>query len=232
MTLKKFLLAILLSLGLNDSKQATGAPETIQSQVKSEFDSLTGWKDDSSGDSPKSYEIQNGELIISTRANSKDRVKVATTRRFGLGKYTWRVFVPELGVGDQASIGAFLYRNDTNEIDFEIGYGAAKLREKLHAKEDDLVCYCTTQGNPYSSGQFLLKRNAWYDVSIQLTKNNANQIKIKWFIDGRPVKELQSKIDAAITFTAHCSVENLAFLGDHLPTQKSSAKFDSFEYTP
>ena len=41
--------------------------------------------------------------------------------RFGAGKYTWRVYVPAMGKGDQASIGVFLYRDDQHEIDSEIG---------------------------------------------------------------------------------------------------------------
>jgi hypothetical protein len=107
--------------------------------VKFEFNNLDGWKNDSAAGSPQSYRIEKGKLYMSTRVESKDRVKVVTKRRFGAGKYTWRVYVPALGKGDQASIGAFLYRDDKHEVDFEIGYGKKKLRTKLKAKADELV---------------------------------------------------------------------------------------------
>lgn len=198
--------------------------------VKFDFNSLEGWRDDSATGSPKSYQIKNGNLVMSTRANSKDRVKVATDRRYGLGVYQWRVYVPRLGVGDQASIGAFLYRDDKHEVDFEIGYGTKKLRAKLKAKADELVCYCTSQGHPYSSTQLVLKRERWYNLGIDLRKSKEGKYTIIWTIDGKEVKKLPTKIAADISFTVHCSVENLTFLGDHLPKITPWAKFDYFEF--
>jgi hypothetical protein len=46
---------------------------------------------------------------------------------------------------DKASIGAFLYYNDTHEIDFEIGYGTQSKRAELKAEADDLIVYMTSQ---------------------------------------------------------------------------------------
>ena len=80
-------------------------------------------------------------------------MKVRTTDRFRAGRYTWRVYAPTMGEGDQASIGAFSPRDDKHEVDFEIGHGKARVRKKLAAKNSDLVCYCTSQGYPYSSSQ-------------------------------------------------------------------------------
>jgi len=205
---------------------------TKKGTIHSDFNNLDGWSDDSTADSPKSYKIVNGTLYMSTRANSKDRVKIATTKRLGLGEYKWRVFCPSFGKGDQASIGAFLYKDDKNEIDFEIGYGTEKLRKKLNAKSDDLVCYLTTQGNPYHSSQILLKRDKAYTLSIKLTKNETNHLNIQWAVDGKTVKTFRSKISADHTFTAHCSLENLVFMGDHIPKKKSWTKFDYFTFTP
>jgi len=198
----------------------------------SDFNHLEGWKDDSAEASPKSYKIENGALYMSTRADTHDRVKIATKQRFGLGEYQWKVFCPALGKGDQASIGAFLYNNDKNEIDFEIGYGKKELRDKLNAQADDLVCYLTTQGNPFHSSQILFKRNKTYTLTLKLSSSDSNHINIQWLIDGKTVKNFQSKIPADLTFTAHCSVENLLFMGDHIPKLKSWATFDHFTHTP
>jgi hypothetical protein len=202
------------------------------SVFRANFDNLNGWKNDSAAGSPKSYRLENGSLLMSTRVDSKDRVKLATTRRFGLGKYEWRVYVPKLGVGDQASVGAFLYRDDKHEVDFEIGYGKQKLRNKLKAQADDLVCYSTSQGHPYSSSQFLLKREQWYVFALELKKGSIGKYTIVWSIDNKVVKTLPTKIDSKVDFTVHCSVENLTFMGEHLPKVKPWAKFDYFQFTP
>ena len=200
--------------------------------VRFDFGNLDGWKNDSAAGSPQSYQIKNGSLYISARAESKDRVKVATKRRFGVGKYSWRVYVPKLGEGDQASIGAFLYRDDKHEVDFEIGYGKKKLRTKLGAKSDDLVCFCTSQGHPYSSSQITLTREKWYTLAIELKEvSQKGQYEVVWSIDQKVVKKLATRMDVKIDFSVHCSVENLTFLGEHLPKVKPWAKFDYFEFT-
>lgn len=208
------------------------AEESIPGAFRTSFDGLAGWRDDSRGNSPRSYSLTNGLLRISTRAQTRDGVKIRTFSRFGAGRYSWRVFVPAMGEGDQTSIGAFLYRDDKHEVDFEIGYGRAKLRKQLDAKETDLVCYCTSQGHPYSSSQLLIKRDAWYVLSIDLTCGEDGNYLITWLVDGKQVKQLQSTFGNEVTFTAHCSVENLLFIGDHIPTQENYGLFDSFGFVP
>lgn len=196
---------------------------------RSTFNNLTDWQDDSARNSPQSYTLTDGILRISTRPRTRDRVKVRTHLRFGAGRYRWRVYVPAMGRGDQASLGAFLYKDDKHEVDFEIGYGKARLRERLRAGEADLVCYCTSQGHPSSSSQILLKREAWYILTIDIAYGKDSDYLITWLVDGEQVKQLQTDFGDEVTFTAHCSVENLTFIGDHIPTQENYGLFDEFE---
>jgi hypothetical protein len=194
------------------------------------FNDLTEWQDDSQSGSPRSYAIENGTLRMSTRPRTRDRVKVRTTDRFGAGQYIWRVYVPAMGKGDQASIGAFLYRDDQHEVDFEIGYGKASVRETLKASHSELVCYCTSQGYPSSSSQILIERDAWHTVSIEVDHGKHGNFLITWVVDGRQVKQLQTEFGDEITFTVHCSVENLLFIGDHISTQENRAVFDYVDF--
>lgn len=199
--------------------------------MHSGFDDLSEWRDDSTEGSPKSYAIRDGVLRIETRKASRDRVKITHHRRdFGEGRYSWRVYVPPMGAGDQASIGAFLYRDDKHEVDFEIGYGKAALRKRLRCGPGDLVCYCTSQGFPFSSSQLKIRAGRWYTLAIDLTVGKGGDYLVKWAIDGRVVKTLETGIKPVVTFGIHCSVENLAFMGDHLPKQKHYALFDWMEF--
>ena len=172
-------------------------------------------------------------LRIETRKGSRDRVKITHSRRnFGQGRYSWRVYVPPMGAGDQASIGAFLYRDDTHEFDFGIGYGKAALRDTLGCGPGDLVCYCTSQGFPFSSSQLKVRAGRWYTLAIDLAvpKDDNYLYLVNWQIDGRVVKTLQTGIKSDVKFGIHCSLENLAFLGDHLPKQDNYALFDWMEF--
>ena len=197
-----------------------------------EFNDLKEWQDDSQNNSPRSYAIINGTLRISTRSQTRDRVKVRTTGCFGAGKYTWRIYVPAMGQGDQASIGAFLYKDDKHELDFEIGFGKASVRKQLKASNTDLVCYCTSQGYPYSSSQLLIESEAWHTLSIEVGYGKNGDYLIKWIVDSKQAKQLQTSFGDDITFTVHCSVENLSFIGDHIPTQENYAIFDYVEFVP
>lgn len=225
----KFALIICFSTSMIHA--LAGEPRSVS--FLSTFDDLTGWKCNSSGKNiPHAYTLTNGTLCISTRAQTRDRVKIATTNRFGAARYSWRVYVPTMGKGDQASIGAFIYRDDQHEIDFEIGYGARAVREKLGAQEADLVCYCTSQGNPSRSSQYLIKREAWYLLSFNITIGENNKYLVSWFINDKQVEQVQTSFGSEVMFTAHCSVENLLFIGDHIPTAKSYALFDYFKVEP
>jgi len=223
MTRTVFLLLLIPLLQAN--AQDNPEPDTFRFP----FENLDGWKDDSSEGSPHSYSITDGVLRISTRPETRDRVKISTINRFGAGRYNWRVYVPAMGAGDQASIGAFLYHDDKHEVDCGIGYGTAAVREKLNAQETDLVCYCTCQAYPYSSSQILIAHEAWYNLSMDITHGKKNNYLITWFVNDQQVKQLQTRFGDEITFTVHCSVENLIFMGDHIPTQENYALFNKVE---
>jgi hypothetical protein len=115
----------------------TTSPTTIKTW---NFDNLNEWLDATQVGFPN-YFIDNGNLNIWTLANTYDRTKIKSIASYGTGTYTWKVYVPEMGVGDQASIGAFLYYDDTHELDFEIGYGKQSERESLNALPDELIVY-------------------------------------------------------------------------------------------
>ncbi len=196
------------------------------------FNDLEEWQNDCARMSPASYVTTNGLLHISTRERTRDRVKVRTRNRFGAGTYTWRIYVPEMGEGDQASIGAFLYKDDKHELDFEIGYGKKKVRAELGAEEDDVVCYCSSQGNPYSSSQLLLTRGMWHKFTLEVLPGEEGNYHVKWSIDDKQMKRLQTRFGGEVSFTIHCSVENLLFMGDHIPARENYALFDYVVYEP
>jgi hypothetical protein len=199
--------------------------------VRWEFENLNGWKDGSQNNSPMSYAVQEGKLRITTRANSRDRVKVVRKERFMAGTFHWRIYVPAMGEGDQASIGAFLYSDDKREVDFEIGYGKADVRKQMNANSSDIVCYCTTQGFPYSTSQFLVQSEAWHTFTIELVETAQATYDLAWSIDGKVVKKVSSTIKSSVDFALLCSVENLAFMGDHIPKQENYGLFDWVAYT-
>jgi hypothetical protein len=62
---------------------------------------------------------------------------------------------------------------------------------------------------------------------MDITHGKDDNYLVTWFVNDRQVKKLQTRFGDEITFTVHCSVENLAFMGDHLPTQENYALFDS-----
>lgn len=129
------------------------------------FDDFYGWVDAFQNlNGVVNYTTKDGVLNIFTRANTWDRPKIRTVETYTNGKYSWRVFIPEMGTGDMASIGAFLYFNDSHELDFEIGYGKALVRQKLNAKVDDLILYTNSQGNPNKSEFIKIRRNQWYTL--------------------------------------------------------------------
>ena len=202
--------------------------ETFDSQTQ--FELL--WEDASQNNSPENYVLNNGELTITTRANVVDRVKVKTKRAdFGLGTYTWRIYVSEREIGDRNSIGAFLYLNDNRELDFEIGSGNTETRNLLNANTDDLLVYCTSQDAPFVSNPYLIKHNKWYDFKIELTLDatTSNYI-INWFVDNNLLQTQLLEYGNENLFAAYCSLENLHFIGDQLPSQEYNTFFDSFKF--
>ena len=190
------------------------------------------WKNDSQN-SPKSYRLSKGNLEISTREQSLDRVKVKSKKDiFGAGIYKWRIFVPAMGLYEQCSIGAFLYHSgDINyEIDFEIGSGTKAHRDQVDAKDHEVLVHCTTQIAPYDNEIFTIEAMKYYDFSIELMNGANNCYLVKWFIDDELVKTLQTNISTEITFSIHNSLENLSFMGDQLPSIENYVLFDRFEF--
>ena len=177
------------------------------------------------------YEITDGILKIYTRPDTYDRIKFRSENKaYVQGKYSWRVFVPEMGVGDMTSIGCFLYSDDAHELDFEIGYGKDNVRKALNATDDELVVYITSQGNPHHQLKTTIRRNQWYNLDIDLELKNGKYV-ATWYINNNAVTS--SELDYGPTdtkFYVFVSVENLAFIGDHVPAQQNYGLFDYMEY--
>jgi len=191
----------------------------------------TFWKDASQNESPQSYHLENNNLKITTRANLYDRVKIQTKKtNFSIGSYTWKVYVPKYNLNEQCSIGAFLYNDDNHELDFEIGSGTNQLRAELNAQSNDMVIYCTSQGFPFSSNQFLIQSEAWHNLKIELSKGENNNYLVKWYINSDLVKTLQTNFQYDIGFGIYNSLENLNFMGDFLPVVENYTLFDSFYF--
>lgn len=188
------------------------------------------WKNNS-WKSPALYNLENGRLKIRTRPNTKDRVKVRSKNTFTKGVYSWRIFIPEFKLHEQVSIGAFLYHNEKEEFefDFEIGSGQQEDRAKINLKNDEAIVFCVSQFSPSSSSQFPIKMNAWSDFKMELSGINGYYL-VKWFINNVQVKELETQVESNIQFRAHCSLENLHFMGDVPTTQENYVLFDSFSF--
>lgn len=204
-------------------------PFTENFDSQTDFD--TRWKDDSSN-SPQSYSIEGAQLKITTRAASKDRVKAHTRRDdLGLGTYRWRIFIPVFEKHARCSIGAFLYHSGRQayEFDFEIGSGKPQLREALNAEPDEALVYCTSQSHPFASEEFKVKMATWSDFKMILSDVEGKYL-VKWFINDRLVKTLQTQVKTKVKFSAYCSLENLSFMGTMWPSQEHSVLFDRFSY--
>jgi len=193
------------------------------------FDDLTGWTDASQVGSGN-FQLQNGILNIFTHANTWERSKVETTASFGAGTYSWNVYVPTMGVGDMTSIGAFIYSDDTHELDFEIGYGSQDVRTQLGAATDDLVVYMDSQANPPQSVRITIKREQWYSLTLQLVLNSKGRYVATWKINDVAMATAQLSYGNRANFKILCSVENLQFMGDHIPQSQNYALFNSVEY--
>lgn len=194
------------------------------------FDNLNEWVDATQVGNPN-YWIENGNLHMFTNANTWERTKVKNiSGSYAAGTYSWRVYVPTMGTGDMASIGAFLYNNDTHELDFEIGYGKQSIRQQLNAAEDDLVAYMTSQANPFQSYAIKIKREQWHTLTLELTLNSKGRYVVKWKIDNVIAATATLTYGKTTKFNIFCSVENLTFIGDHIPSSQNYALFDSVEF--
>lgn len=197
-----------------------------------EFNDLEGWKKTSQDDNPDHQSsLANGKLKIFTRKGSFDRKKVHTVDKiYTTGRYKWKTYIPKIPIGDQSSIGSWIYCDDKHEIDFEVGSGTAAERKRLNAQKDDLVAQMTTQANPYSSKAVLIQ-SGWHTFEIDLSSVNG-KYKVQWIIDGKTLHSIQQSFGPdEYAFYIFCSVENLKFLGDHPATKDNYGVFDRVEYT-
>ncbi|MFI3281794.1 MAG: hypothetical protein R3Y44_07490 [Rikenellaceae bacterium] len=223
---KLFFVALLISSIVEVQAQVQ---ENAKSQVWN-FDTLDGWVYAHQDDNPNMQcEIEDGVLKIFTTANSRDRKKMRTADKiYTTGRYTWRTYIPQMGKGDQASVGSWIYCDDKHEIDFEVGYGQQHVREKLGAEDDDLIVYSTTQANPYNT-QITTIKSGWHIFEIDLTLVDGAYL-VTWIIDGEQVSSIQQTYGDEYKFYIFCSVENLKFLGDHIASQDNYGLFDFVKY--
>ncbi len=205
-------------------------------------DDMGEMSNDSSRGSPPNFSselFQKKSVVkIWTRANSEDRVKLATSRSdFTTGRYIWNIYMPPLGVGDQSSIGAFIYMDDQHELDFECGYGPPEVRSQIHAGSNDLVCFMTSQDYPYSTSAVAVPDSNWYTLELQLVEME-DKYMVKWYINGQDEKSLSLHYGPDYSnsdgdkFGMRISVENLDFIGEHSPTLSNGAYFNYLAYLP
>lgn len=199
-------------------------------KAKWNFNDLKGWVYCHQDDNPaQQCEIEKGKLKIWTRKESADRKKMRTKDKiYTTGRYTWRTYISEMNLGDQTSIGSWLYCDDKHEIDFEVGPGNEQIRKRLKVGEKDLVVYMTTQGNPYHTTPMLI-RPGWHIFEIDITSVDG-YYRVEWLIDGKSKAVVQQTYGKEIAFYIYCSVENLKFLGNHPATQDNYGLFDYVKY--
>lgn len=194
------------------------------------FDDLEGWVYAHQDDNPDHQcRLEKGKLRIFTRACSWDRKKVRTAEKiYTTGRYTWKTYIPQMGKGDQASVGSWIYCDDHHEIDFEVGYGKQEVRNQLEAAPDEMVAYMTTQDHPFKSVPVKIK-TGWHIFEIDITLVDGNY-KVDWLIDKKIVSTVQQTFGKEFAFYIFCSVENLKFIGDHQATQENYGLFDYVKY--
>lgn len=177
------------------------------------------------------YQLENKHLKITTRPNTIDRVKIRSKEKFTTGVYTWRIFIPDFTLFEQVSIGAFLYHNQKKEFefDFEIGSGQKIDREKINLKDNEAIVFCVSQFSPSNSNYFPVKMGEYSTFKMELIDIDGFYL-VKWFINDELVKTLQTQVKSKIKFNAHCSLENLHFMGDKPITTEKQVLFDSFNY--
>ncbi|MBW8333282.1 MAG: hypothetical protein K0M40_14745 [Prolixibacteraceae bacterium] len=196
-----------------------------------DFNDMIGWKYAHQDDNPDNQcQIEEGVMKIWTRAQSPDRKKICTIEKvYTTGRYKWKTFISEMGPGDQASIGSWIYNDDLHEIDFEVGYGKQAVRDQLGAQPDDYVAYMTTQANPSKSVPVLIK-GGWHTFEIDLSLKKKKYF-VQWIIDGQVLSSVQQTFGKQFPFMIFCSVENLKFIGDTPASKDNYGLFDYVEYS-
>lgn len=233
-------LALLLAGAACTPSNGTGSTKEDDPKVEEQtaktyrwdFDNLDDWTyTHQDNATTQQYSLENGILSIWTRANTRDRSKVKTYQNdFIDGEYTWRINVPNIPAGEQASIAGFIYQDDEHELDFEIGYGSKAVREEYGIAAGDLVACMTNQGHPFKSGYTPIKPG-WHTFTIRMEIKNGFYV-AHWIIDGEEKQTLDLDFDTAdAMFRIYCSVENLLFIGDNIPQHETKAKFDYVSFT-
>lgn len=171
-------------------------------------------------------------LQMDTRKGMYDRTKVKTIQTFKAGIYTWRAYIPPMKIGDQVSVGSWLYNDDHHELDFEVGPGTDKDRNTLRAKGGDAIVFITSQGNPFDQQKVLITEDAWHTFQIILKLNARKHYVVTWRIDGKDCFTRELHFGEEHPFHIFCSVENLKFLGDHPTTQNYTGVWDFVKYEP
>lgn len=194
--------------------------------VKWDFKDVSEWKYEHQDTSTVTqWYLEGDSLVIYTRANTRDRQKMRSARNcYSYGMYEWRISVPDVPAGEQASTAGFLYFDDTHEIDFEIGYGNESARKLVGAKDGEVLACMTNQAGPFISN-YVAITPGWHTFALQL-KNNGGKYDVSWIIDGKVRQTQLLTFGEGYNFYIYCSVENLLFIGDHIPAYDTYAKFD------
>lgn len=180
------------------------------------------------------WRVADGQLQLTTRANTYDRTKMYTAeRRFADGVYRWRTYIPQLEPGEQVSIGSWIYHDDHHELDFEVGSGKLEMRKEMGIDDPNIVLACmTNQDHPFIS-RYVPIPVGWHDFELRLEtrpEDNNNYTAI-WVIDGKECQRQELQFGPEIGFTIQCSVENLRFLGDIPATADHTGLYDSVSFT-
>ena len=224
--------------------------------VRDPLTQLADWVDGSqAGAGPANYSASAAsKLVFRVEAASRFRPKLHHKWTFvGPGRFEWRAYVPAFARGDWASLGAFLYRNDTLELDFEIGYGTDARRTAAGLTTADttiMLAHLTSQAqdgaNPATLTQQVvpISGNAWHNLTLQLDLQPDRTYTVRWWIDGTAVAAAPQQWGPADFpgFYAFCSLENLPFMSDAplpavgatpSPAQRiNTVTFDSFQFVP
>lgn len=209
----------------NSSSDETATDNTIEEVW--EFDNLDGWyymHQDTA--SMEQWNITDGKLALTTRANTYDRSKVHTNcSDYAAGEFTWRTYIPDITVGEQVSVGSWIYHDDHHELDFEVGSGTSAARQEAGAAPDELLACMTNQDHPFKSGYTPIKPG-WHDFSIRLDVRPDGNYTATWSIDGEQKQTLNLEFGPEYGFSSCCSVENLKFIGDVIPASDYTGLFD------
>lgn len=201
--------------------------------------------------------VNDDVVLFTTRANSSDKIKIATEASFTVGTYKWHVYIPPV-TDDAVSVGAFIYQNDNRELDFEIGPGPKDIREKCDIPNDCMTCYMTKQKESNIIDKDLVVcpiRPGWHELSLVLTLRSNHNYVVSWKIDGvdpqncytidgknATRKNIACEFGPDTTqFRIVCSLENYWWIGasagrteqvSPLPKTDHTAEFDWVSVSP